>query len=164
MSNWVLTSSDPNLLSDIKIYEGTKEYQSTRGYFKNGKFYVYNDSLGKPTIGYGHLVVESAGTFSAGLTESQANDLLAKDLAAKVQDAKSIYEQYNMTGNIELQKVLTQMVFQMGKNKVLAFKNTLTSMGKGDYKAAAAGMRNSTWYKQTTSRAEKLARIVESLA
>ncbi|SOK58509.1 Phage baseplate hub subunit (T4-like gp5) / Phage tail lysozyme (T4-like gp5) [Yersinia phage fHe-Yen9-04] len=162
MSNWVLKSSDPNLLSDIKLYEGTISYQSKLGYYKDNKFWTYKDSLGYPTIGYGHLLTEGEN-FKTGLTESQANELLAKDLASKVADAKSLYEQYNMTGGIELQKVLTQMVFQMGKGKVSQFKNTLSCMGRGDYKGAAAGMRNSAWYKQTTSRAEKLAKIVESL-
>lgn len=162
MSNWVLTSRDTKLLNDIKNYEGTKQYQAKLGYYKNDRFWTYKDHLGYPTIGYGHLLVNGE-TFKQGLTESQAENLLASDLSATVADAKSIYEQYKMTGGIELQKVLTQMVFQMGKAKVLKFKNTLACMGRGDYKGAAAGMRDSAWYKQTTSRAEALARIVESL-
>lgn len=162
MSNWVLTSTDTSLLNDIKNFEGTIAYQTKVGYYKNGKFWTYKDSLGYPTIGYGHLIL-AGEDFKSGLTESEANTLLSKDLASTVADAKSLYEQYNMKGGIALQKVLTQMVFQMGKTKVAAFKNTLGAMGRGDYKAAAKGMRDSAWYKQTTSRAETLARIVESL-
>ena len=162
MSNWVLTNKDVKLLSDIKNFEGTLQYQTKLGYYKNNKFWTYKDHLGYPTIGYGHLILKGED-FKQGLTESQADILLSKDLAATVADAKSIYEQYGMKGGIELQKVLAQMVFQMGKTKVLQFKNTLTCMGRGDYKGAAAGMRNSAWYKQTTSRVETLARIVESL-
>lgn len=162
MSNWVLTSSDSGLLNDIKNFEGTIAYQTKVGYYKDGKFWTYKDSLGYPTIGYGHLIL-TGENFKQGLNESQANNLLAKDLASKVADAKSLYDQYGMKGGIALQKVLTQMVFQMGKPRVSQFKNALTAMGKGDYKLAAKEMRNSNWYKQTTSRAEKLARIVESL-
>lgn len=162
MSNWVLTSTDAGLLTDIKNFEGTIQFQTTKGYFKNNKFWVYKDSLGKPTIGYGHLVLLNEN-FSAGLGILEAESLLAKDLQSKVQDAHAIYDQYGMTGPIQLQKVLTQMVFQMGKAKVLQFTNTLAAMAKGDYQAAANGMRNSTWYKQSTSRAETLAKIVESL-
>lgn len=40
----------------LAIYEGTKEYQATKGYFKQGRFWIYKDSLGFPTIGYGHLI------------------------------------------------------------------------------------------------------------
>lgn len=162
MSNWTLTARDPKLLADIKNFEGTLAYQTKLGYFKDGKFWTYKDSLGYPTIGYGHLILSNEN-YKQGLTESQADDLLIKDLANKVADAKSIYEQYGMTGNVKLQEVLVQMVFQMGKAGVLNFKNTLGAMGRGDYKAAAAGMRNSAWYRQTTSRAEALAKIVESL-
>lgn len=160
--SWELTSKNPELLNDIKQFEGTKEYQSKIGYFKNGKFIVYKDHLGYPTIGYGHLLLENE-KFSSGLTESEAETLLAKDLERSVKDAKSLYDKYGMTGGIELQKVLVQMTFQMGLTKLSKFKMTLTHLGNKNYKAAAKEMRNSLWYKQTTSRAEKLAKIVEAL-
>jgi len=35
-------------------------------------------------------------------------------------------------------------------------------MANGDYKAAAAGIRNSAWYRQTTRRAEVMARRLEA--
>lgn len=159
---WTLSATDAELINDIKTLEGNIAYQTKLGYFKNGKFVVYKDNLGYATIGYGHLVL-STENFSAGLTEAQADALLAKDLASKVADAAAIYKQYGMSGDRKLQMVLTQMVFQMGKSKVLQFKNTLTSMSKKDYKAAANGVRDSLWYKQTTSRAEKMARILESI-
>jgi GH24 family phage-related lysozyme (muramidase) len=52
------------------IYEGTKEYQTKMNYFRNGKFYPYKDSLGKLTIGCGHLVLKSEN-FSDGITEKK---------------------------------------------------------------------------------------------
>lgn len=162
MSNWVLSSTDEVFMKEVKEHEGTIAYQTKVGYFKNGKFHVYNDSLGKPTIGYGHLVLKGE-SFPNGLTEEEANILLAKDSKVAFNDAKSIYDQYNMKGPIELQRVLWQMTFQMGKSRVLGFKKALTAMGAGDYKEAARQMRDSSWYRQTTSRAEKMARIVESL-
>jgi len=42
--------------------------------------HVYNDVVGKPTVGYGHLVIPGED-FSAGLTEDQATALLLKDIA-----------------------------------------------------------------------------------
>lgn len=159
---WTLTSTNKELLNDIKVFEGTKEFQAKVGYFKNGKFIVYKDHLGYPTIGYGHLLLEGE-SFKTGITEVEAENILSKDLATSVNDAKSLYVKYNMSGNIELQKVLVQMTFQMGLTKLSKFKNMLTAMGNKDYRRAAAEMRNSLWYKQTTNRAEKLAKIVESL-
>ena len=162
MSNWVLQSNDSTFMKDVIEHEGTIAYQTKRGYFKNGRFWVYNDSLGLPTIGYGHLVLKGE-SFAAGLTESEANALLQKDSLRAFNDAKAIYEQFKMTGPVELQRVLWQMTFQMGKVGVLGFNKALLAMGRGDYKEAGRQMRDSRWYKQTTSRANTMARIVESL-
>lgn len=159
--DWKVSPSDSKLLAELKEFEGTKDYQAAVGYFRGGKFWIYKDSLGYPTIGYGHLITAS-DNFSGGITEDQADALLQKDAASKVQDAKSIYAQYKMKTPYICQIVLVEMVFQMGKGAVLKFKNTLTAMANGDYKAAAAGIRNSAWYKQTPRRAEVMARRVES--
>ena len=44
-----------NLRERLKEYEGTKAYQTKLGYYRDGTFRVYKDSLGKNTIGHGHL-------------------------------------------------------------------------------------------------------------
>lgn len=162
MGNWVLKSDNSTLLQWIKEDEGTISYQTAKGYYKNGKFWTYLDSLNLPTIGYGHLILKGEN-FSNGLTEAQATELLAKDLKQAVSDAKSIYDGAGMSGGEQLQLVLTQMVFQMGKTRVLGFKKAIAAMGKGDYKEAARQMRDSTWYRQTPKRCDRLAKIVESL-
>lgn len=162
MGNWTLKSDNSQLLECIKNDEGTIAYQTKLGYFKNGKFWTYKDSLNLPTIGYGHLILPGEN-FSNGLTESEATTMLAKDLKQAVTDAQSIYDQFGMKGGEQLQLVLTQMVFQMGKKRVLGFKKALAAMGAGDYKTAAKEMRDSSWYRQTPKRCERLARIVESL-
>lgn len=162
MSKWVLSSDDAVFMKEVKEHEGTIAYQTKKGYFKNGRFQVYKDSLNLPTIGYGHLLLKGE-SFAAGLTEAEADALLVKDATTAFNDAKEIYEKFNMQGPIELQRVLWQMTFQMGKPRVLGFQKALKAMGAGDYKEAARQMRDSSWYKQTTSRAEKMARIVEGL-
>lgn len=159
--SWMIKSTDSTLLDNIKNFEGTIAYQTRLGYFKNGKFWVYKDSLGLPTIGYGHLLKKNE-TFSNGLTVDEANSLLSSDLSEKVLDAKSIYDQYRMDLPEDAQRVLVEMVFQMGKQGVLKFNNTLTMLANKNYKGAANGMRNSLWYRQTTNRAEILAKRIES--
>ncbi len=159
--DWKVAVTDEKLIEEVKEFEGTIQYQTGRGYYRNDKFWIYKDSLGYPTIGYGHLVTAS-DNFSNGITEDQANALLLKDLSRTIRDAKSIYAQYNMKTPYIVQIVLTEMVFQMGKSKVLKFKNTLKAMAEGDYKSAAAGVRNSAWYRQTPRRAEVMARRLEA--
>lgn len=159
--DWKVSPSDSKLLEEVKEFEGTIQYQTAVGYYRNGKFWIYKDSLGYPTIGYGHLITAS-DNFAGGIDEAQADALLQKDLARTVRDAQSLYAQYNMKTPYICQIVLTEMVFQMGKGGVAKFKNTLKAMADGDYKGAAAGIRNSAWYRQTTRRAEVMARRVES--
>jgi len=159
--DWKVSPTDGKLLEEVKEFEGTIAYQTAVGYYRNGKFWIYKDSLGYPTIGYGHLIT-AADNFGGGIDEAQADALLQKDLVRTVRDAQSLYAQYNMKTPYICQIVLTEMCFQMGKGKVAKFKNTLKAMADGDYKGAAAGIRNSAWYKQTTRRAEIMARRVES--
>ncbi|AFC21684.1 baseplate hub subunit and tail lysozyme [Cronobacter phage vB_CsaM_GAP32] len=159
--DWKVLPSDSKLIEEVKEFEGTIEYQTAVGYYRNGRFWIYKDSLGYPTIGYGHLIT-ARDNFGGGIDEAQADALLQKDLIRTVRDAQSIYAQYNMKTPYICQIVLTEMCFQMGKGSVLKFKNTLAAMARGDYKAAAAGIRNSAWYRQTPRRAEVMARRVES--
>lgn len=161
--SWIITSTDPKLLNNIKTFEGTIQAQKRLGYYKNEKFWTYKDHLGFPTIGYGHLI-EKNENFKNGLTESEADVLLSKDINNKVLDAKSVYDQYKMDLPEDAQRVLVEMIFQMGKAGVLKFKNTLTLLANKNYKAAANGMRNSLWYRQTTNRAEILAKRIEACA
>lgn len=159
--DWKVSASDGKLIEEVKEFEGTIQYQTAVGYYRNGRFWIYKDSLGYPTIGYGHLVTAN-DNFAGGIDEAQADALLMKDLARTVRDAQSIYAQYNMKTPYIVQIVLTEMCFQMGKYKVLKFKNTLSCLASGDYKGAAAGIRNSAWYRQTPRRAEVMARRVEA--
>lgn len=159
--DWTVQSSDPKLVEEIKLFEGTKEYQESRGYYRAGKFWTYTDSLGFPTIGYGHLI-RSSENFRNGLDEPSADQLLMKDLQSTVNDAKEIYGRYNMKTPYIIQIVLTEMVFQLGKGGVLKFKNFLSALASQNYALAAKEMRSSVWYRQTPRRVEILARRVES--
>lgn len=160
---WSISSDDKQFFTEVKEFEGTIAYQSKLGYFKNNKFWVYKDSLGLDTIGYGHLVLKGEN-FKNGLTEKEADALLLKDAKQAYNDARAIYQQFGMTAPESVQRVLWLMVFQMGKSKVLNFKKALAALGRADYKEAGRQMRDSLWYRQTTSRADKMAKIVESAA
>ena len=160
---WNIKSTDTILLNDIKNFEGTIQAQTRLGYFKNGKFWIYKDSRSLNTIGYGHLVTTGDNFFN-GLTESQAETLLAKDLLGSFKDATDIYSQYKLDLPDDAQRVLVEMVFQMGKSKVLQFKNFLTDLTNHQYTQAANEMRSSLWYKQSTNRAEILAKRIQVLA
>lgn len=152
---FVLTATDAALLESIKVNEGCKAYQIKIGTYKNRKFCKYKDSLGFWTIGYGHLI-RANESFDNGITDAEADALLIKDVQGAVTDASKLYSMYKMNTTVQLQRVLTEMVFQLGYNKAMKFKNTLAKFACNDIPGIAAGMRGSAWYRQTPNRVEDL--------
>ncbi len=119
---------------------------------------VYQDSLGWWTIGIGRLV---DGRKGGGISQEEAAYLLANDLAAKERELDHALPWWR-TMTVPRQRALRNMAFNLGVEGLLKFKNTLAAMQRGDYAAAAAGMRGSLWAKQVKGRAERLARIMEA--
>jgi len=113
----------------------------------------YKDSVGKLTIGCGRNLDD------VGISEAEANMMLDNDI---LKARRAITE--NMLWATQMDNarygVLLEMVFQIGIGGVLKFKNTLAAMKRGDYTAAAAGMLDSLWAKQTPARATELAKIM----
>jgi lysozyme len=141
-----------DFLTTIKNNEGSLEYQRKRGIFKNGLFSMYKDSLGFNTIGYGHLV-KSSENFSNGINETQADDLLRQDVNGAIQDADHWIPLQSQPEAV--QKVLVEMVFQLGINKAKKFIKFASAIQAKDYCRAGSELKNSSWYQQTPQRVEQ---------
>nr|DAE96744.1 MAG TPA: lysozyme [Caudoviricetes sp.] len=135
------------------IYEGTKEYQTKMNYFRNGKFYPYKDSLGKLTIGCGHLVLKSEN-FSDGITEKEANKLLSRDLANVILEVQSL----GLSVPDDWNDFLIIMTFQLGINGVKKFKRMMTALKAKNYREAIVQAKDSLWYRQTPNRVDDMIR------
>jgi GH24 family phage-related lysozyme (muramidase) len=103
-------------------------------HFRNGKFYPYKDSLGKLTIGCGHLVLKTEN-FSDGITEKEADILLSRDLANVILEVQSL----GLSVPDDWNDFLIIMTFQLGINGVKKFKRMMTALkakttGKQSYK------------------------------
>lgn len=136
-----------DLKNRLKQYEGTKEYQATLGYFKNGRFWPYKDSLGFSTIGYGHLVIKGED-FSTGLSEEEADKLLSRDLAKTVMQVQTM----GLSLPDDWNDFIIIMTFQLGFNGVLKFRKMLAALEVQNYKEAIKQAKDSLWYKQTPNR------------
>lgn len=131
----------------------------------------YKDSLGYWTIGVGHLIDPmrgaSASPFGADLrfgktiTSAQSEALLESDIVAKATDLDKFLPWWR-TLNDTRQRVLLNMVFNLGIGGLLGFKNTLEMVKTGDYAGAARGMLASKWAKQVHGRADRLAKMMET--
>lgn len=113
---------------------------------------VYKDSLGLPTVGYGHLVKDTEPKEGC-VTYLQALDMFKDDY---VEARRLVDKQYPWaTGEVRL--VLTNMMFQLGPSRLAKFKKMLRAMEDENYSLAAAEMLDSKWAKQTENRARRLA-------
>jgi len=120
---------------------------------------VYLDSLGKQTIGYGHLLTED-DNFEEGIIYEK--DILERLFDKDFNKAKQGMEELVSTSPLPMlvKGVIIEMVYQLGKTGVSKFKNMFAALNEYDYTRGAAEMINSAWYRQTPSRCEELANLV----
>lgn len=144
-----------NLKERLKEYEGTKAYQTKLGYYHDGKFRVYKDSLGKDTIGYGHLVLPGEN-FSRGLTEEEADILLDRDIEIARTGVKVLG-----TFPADIEEYLIIMIFQLGLVGVKKFKKLLAAASTGNRTEMKLQARDSLWYRQTPNRVKAMDSILK---
>jgi len=125
---------------------------------------VYLDSLGKKTVGIGHLVLpHEEERFAEGveIPLEQIMEIFEMDLNRAAAGADSLIEEcigHDLPEQIG--EVILEMVFQLGTNGVRKFKKMWKAMRVKDWKTAAAEMKDSRWHSQTPKRCEHLAEIV----
>jgi lysozyme len=127
---------------------------------------VYDDATGQPIVPGSHVIGNptiASGVLlckPGGLTHAESLALTANRIAIARRQAAGIPVFSKL--NDARQGVLVEMVFQLGLNGVLGFKNTLAAMERGDFAAAAEGIRNSHLAQQTPARAQRYAQIIET--
>jgi len=92
---------------------------------------VYPDGVGKPTIGYGHLL-HPGETFPIGITEAQATTLLLTDVAYAEHALEHLVKVPLTQGQYD---ALTSFTFNEGAGK-LQGSTLLKLLNKGQYDAA----------------------------
>ena len=127
---------------------------------------VYLDTLGKATIGIGHLVQpHERQRFKKGVKISvdEIEDLFLIDLNRACAGAEQLISE-NYRGDKRLpqviEHVIVEMVFQLGKTGVSKFKKMWKALSDGDKKQASLEMQDSRWHSQTPVRCEALAEVV----
>lgn len=120
--------------------------------------HAYQDSLGYWTIGVGRLIDKRRG---GGITHDEAMYLLDNDLAECIGDLRTSFPWFD-TLNEARQCALVNLRFNLGPKGFRGFRNTLASIARGDYAAAARGIRQSKAAKQTGKRYQRIADAMES--
>ena len=87
------------------------------------------------------------------MTEQEAEPIFQKKYSEAAKSASSFIGDQTFNALSEAQKnVLIDMAYNMGS--ISEFKKLKAAILKGDYKTAAAELKNSKWYKQTGRRAK----------
>ena len=122
---------------------------------------TYKDSLGKRTIGFGHLCVEpEQWDDDKEYTREELERVFDKDFDEALKNAESLIGKRSI--NFIAKQVIIEMVFQLGIGGVGKFKKMWLALDKEDYGEASFQMMDSLWAKQTPNRAEKLSQKMRS--
>lgn len=128
---------------------------------------VYLDHLGLPTVGIGHLILESDPEHGADVgtpvTEERVTELFQQDCEIVLGDCQILYPDFDDLPE-EVQLIIANMMFNMGRPRLSKFKGMKRGVDARDWDAAADEMVDSSWYNQVTKRADRLVVRMRALA
>jgi len=140
------------LLKSVKEHEG----------YRNK---VYLDSLGKRTVGVGHLCVEDFWEDGKEYEEKFLLTILEHDLKSAIKSAEELCSDCPDLDDLAKETII-EMVFQLGETGVSKFRNMWKALQQNppSYSVAATEMLDSRWAKQTPNRAKEMSDHMRSLA
>ena len=163
------------LLPRQKIVQETEEAMKFERLYEQLKYdegvvyEIYKDHLGYPTFGVGHLVLESDEEYEqpvgTPVSEERVADCFRKDSDIAIRECYVLYgESYFEDFPNEVQEILVNMMFNMGRPRLSKFKKMNAALKKEDWVEAAKEGRDSRWHKQVTKRAERLMSRLENVS
>ena len=133
-----------------KLLESVKRHEGYRNK-------VYLDTLGKRTVGVGHLCVEDFWEDDKEYEEDFLMGILEKDLQSAIDQADDMCKDLKISSDAKI--LIIEMIFQLGGNGVSKFRKMWQALQQDppDYAEASVQMLDSRWAKQTPNRAQEMA-------
>ena len=123
------------------------------------KYEIYLDHLGLPTCGIGHLVIEGdeehGQEVGTEVTQERVAELFEQDVQVTLDECRRLYEAFDELPE-EVQHILANMMFNMGRPRLSGFKKFNAAVAAGEWEEAAEEMIDSRWYRQVQNRADRL--------
>jgi len=123
------------------------------------KYEIYLDHLGLPTFGIGHLVTEGdpehGQPVGTEVTEERVAEVFESDVQVTIDECERLYSGFSELPE-EVQHILANMMFNMGRPRLSGFKKFNAAIAAGEWQEASEEMIDSRWYRQVTNRAERL--------
>jgi lysozyme len=142
------------LINDLEVDEGCK-------------FEIYNDHLGYPTFGIGHLITENdpehGQPLGTPISVDRVREAFEKDVDRVRMDCLKLYPNFTSLPD-DAQLIIANMMFNMGLPRLSQFKKMKAAVDAGDWDEAANQMEDSRWYRQVQNRAERLIERMRLLA
>jgi len=97
---------------------------------------VYLDHLGLPTVGIGHLILESDPEYGAEVgtpvTEERVTELFQQDCEIVLADCQILYPDFDDLPE-EAQLIIANMMFNMGRPRLSKFKGMKRGVDNRDW-------------------------------
>lgn len=133
------------------------KYKQMTKDFEGLRLKPYKCTAGKLTIGYGRNLDD------VGISKIEADMLFERDFAQAESEVRRLLKANNIDADNLIEQrfyVLTDMMFNLGYNRLAKFKKLLYALKKGLYDDAANEMLDSLWAAQVGNRATKLATLM----
>ena len=128
---------------------------------------IYLDHLGYPTLGVGHLILEAdlehGQEVGTPVSEQRVRNLFGVDLSIAISECEVLYDDCWSDLPEEVQEILVNMMFNMGRPRLSKFKKMNAELREGDWKTASVEGQDSLWYRQVGNRANRLMSRLESI-
>lgn len=125
---------------------------------------VYLDSLGKATVGIGHLVLPG-DNLNVGdrVADAQVDALFRQDGAAAMKAARAQAQEAGITDSAFI-PYLASVNFQLGTEWTATFPRTWRMIVDGHYEDAAKALDGTIWARQTPVRVQDFQQALRKLA
>lgn len=128
---------------------------------------VYLDHLGYPTFGIGHLIrdddPEHGWEVGQSVDTVRVHEAFEEDIETVLRDCNTLYPEFDSLPE-EAQQIIANMMFNLGRPRLSAFKGMKAGVDAGDWNRAADEMVDSRWYKQVGARAERLVERMRAIS
>jgi lysozyme len=115
---------------------------------------AYLCTAGKITFGFGHNIQDNP------IPENIAEDILLNDIIQCLDACEKFFPWFYQLSDVR-QRVIINMIFNLGAEGVSKFKKMIAAIEKNDFELAAREMEDSKWYTQVGDRAKRLVHMME---
>lgn len=125
---------------------------------------AYRDTLGNLTIGYGHLILDSDHIPEGStISEARSIELYIHDRDHAIVAVSMLFGDVATYPEL-IQRVLVNLMFNLGPNRLAKFKNFVAAIKNHDYIVAGNELENSLAYEQEPQRFDRLIAMCDTCA